>query len=403
MWLWLAVWLLLGGVAAAQGPKTLTLQSAATTGNGTDMNIVGYSVVSVVVSGVAAGANRVVTFNVSLDGTLFATVLCRNVSDGTQATSQTASGTTVYQWTCPVPGMQQFRAVVSGGTTGAVNVTASALPQVSSVPLLPSSGTGSGTVTSIATTSPITGGTITSTGTIACATCAVTSGTLGQFAATTSAALAGVLSDETGTGAAVFAGSPTFTGTITGVDLSLTGNVALANNLAYQQKDSGGTARSLLSLASSNILFVGSAATSDMAFFAGGAVRAFPGGNEHLHMATNALLRYGANGPTNPALYVDASVASAATGLLISAKAVGNALRLDTISTGTDEAVIIASKGAGSVVLSSSAANSLVVDSGNNVTVLGLATTGAATGKTIVCADTNGKLYRSSSGVACAN
>ncbi len=36
--------------------------------------------------------------------------------------------------------------------------------------------------------------------------------------------------------------------------------------------------------------------------------------------------------------------------------------------------------------------------------VLGtLATAGAATGKTVVCADTNGKLYRSSSGVACAN
>ncbi len=37
------------------------------------------------------------------------------------------------------------------------------------------------------------------------------------------------------------------------------------------------------------------------------------------------------------------------------------------------------------------------------LTVLDLATTGAATGKTLVCADTNGKLYRSSSGVACAN
>ncbi|MBK7962069.1 MAG: hypothetical protein IPK04_13250 [Bdellovibrionales bacterium] len=35
---------------------------------------------------------------------------------------------------------------------------------------------------------------------------------LSQFAATTSAQLAGVLSDETGTGASVFAGSPTFTG-----------------------------------------------------------------------------------------------------------------------------------------------------------------------------------------------
>jgi hypothetical protein len=69
-------------------------------------------------------------------------------------------------------------------------------------------GSGSGTVTSIATTSPITGGTITSTGTIACATCGVTGTGLQQFASTTSAQLAGVLSDETGTSLAVFNTSP---------------------------------------------------------------------------------------------------------------------------------------------------------------------------------------------------
>lgn len=73
-------------------------------------------------------------------------------------------------------------------------------------------GGGSGTVTSIATTGPITGGTITSTGTIACPTCGVTGSPLSQFAATTSAQLAGVISDETGTGSLVFSASPTFTG-----------------------------------------------------------------------------------------------------------------------------------------------------------------------------------------------
>lgn len=47
---------------------------------------------------------------------------------------------------------------------------------------------------------------------------AATSGTLAQFAATTSAQLAGVISDETGTGAAVFSNSPTInTPTINGV------------------------------------------------------------------------------------------------------------------------------------------------------------------------------------------
>lgn len=44
---------------------------------------------------------------------------------------------------------------------------------------------------------------------------ALTSGNLSQFAATTSAQLAGVLSDETGTGVAVFSASPALTGTPT--------------------------------------------------------------------------------------------------------------------------------------------------------------------------------------------
>jgi hypothetical protein len=69
-------------------------------------------------------------------------------------------------------------------------------------------GGGSG-VTSIATTGPITGGPITTTGTLACPTCGVTGSPLSQFAATTSAQLFGVLTNPTGTGFAVFGTSPT--------------------------------------------------------------------------------------------------------------------------------------------------------------------------------------------------
>lgn len=81
---------------------------------------------------------------------------------------------------------------------------------------------GTGTVTSIATTSPITGGTITTTGTIACATCGVTGSPLSQFAATSSLQLLGTISDETGTGSLVFATSPTFTTPILGTPTSAT-------------------------------------------------------------------------------------------------------------------------------------------------------------------------------------
>lgn len=70
-------------------------------------------------------------------------------------------------------------------------------------------GGGTGTVTSVGTTAPITGGTFTTSGTIACPTCGVTTNSLSQFAATTSAQLAGVISDETGSGSLVFGTSPT--------------------------------------------------------------------------------------------------------------------------------------------------------------------------------------------------
>lgn len=69
-----------------------------------------------------------------------------------------------------------------------------------------------GTITSVATASPITGGPVTSGAvTIACALCALTSNPLSQFAATTSSQLAGVISDETGSGFLVFATSPSLT------------------------------------------------------------------------------------------------------------------------------------------------------------------------------------------------
>lgn len=67
---------------------------------------------------------------------------------------------------------------------------------------------------------------------------ALTSGTLGQFAATTSAQLAGVLSDETGTGAAVFGTSPTIaTPTISGGTIS--GSTGSFTTLAASSTVSG--------------------------------------------------------------------------------------------------------------------------------------------------------------------
>lgn len=93
-------------------------------------------------------------------------------------------------------------------------------------------GGGTGTVTNVATSGPITGGPITNTGTIGCPTCGVTGSPLSQFAVTTSAQLAGILSDETGTGLAVFGTSPTLITPSLGTPsaLVLTNATALPNS-----------------------------------------------------------------------------------------------------------------------------------------------------------------------------
>ena len=94
---------------------------------------------------------------------------------------------------------------VIGGLSGLTPVAL----KVGSDGTVATSGGATGSVTSVATTSPIGGGTITTTGTITCTTCAVTSSGLGQFASTTSAQFAGVISDATGTGSVVLGTSPT--------------------------------------------------------------------------------------------------------------------------------------------------------------------------------------------------
>ena len=73
----------------------------------------------------------------------------------------------------------------------------------------------------------------------ASSTVAVTSNTLAVFAATTSAQLAGVISDETGTGVAVFGTAPTFTTNIT-VPLVI-GGAAIGSNITHKSTTGAGT------------------------------------------------------------------------------------------------------------------------------------------------------------------
>jgi hypothetical protein len=116
---------------------------------------------------------------------------------------------------------------VANGGTGATTSTGSGSVVLATSPALttPSLGVATGTsfngITGLSSTTPIVDGTAAiGTGTTAAradhvhptdTSRAATSGTLAQFAATTSAQLAGVISDETGSGALVFANSPTMT------------------------------------------------------------------------------------------------------------------------------------------------------------------------------------------------
>lgn len=114
--------------------------------------------------------------------------LCQRLSDvGRVYVRQDAAAATTPLAICSNTGASSYGWVSSGTASG-----------------------GSGTLTQVDTTTPITGGPITTTGTIACPTCGVTGSPLSQFAATTSAQLAGVISNETGTGLLVFGTSPTF-------------------------------------------------------------------------------------------------------------------------------------------------------------------------------------------------
>lgn len=118
----------------------------------------------------------------------------------------------------------------AGSSTGTVTIQ----PQATAGTPTVTWGTASGTP-AVTASSPL--AITATTGNITCTTCALTTGTLAQFAATTSAQLAGVISDETGSGVLVFGTTPTFTTSI--IDPIVIGGTAAGSSLTLQSTNNG--------------------------------------------------------------------------------------------------------------------------------------------------------------------
>lgn len=160
----------------------------------------------------------------------------------------------------------------ASGTTGSISLkgttsgTAIITPQAAAGTPTITLGTSSGTP-AVTASSPL--GITTATGNITCATCGVTGTDLGQFAATSSSTLRGVISDENGTGVALFnsATSPTFVtgatvplvigGTTASSSLTLksTSGVGTSDSILFKTGDNGGT--TAMTIATGGLIGIG--------------------------------------------------------------------------------------------------------------------------------------------------
>lgn len=115
--------------------------------------------------------------------------------------------------------------------------------------------------------------------------------------------------------------------------------------------------------------------------------------------ATATALTVGPNGTTNPALAVDASAATAATGLKVTAAAEASGAALSVVSSGTNENLTIDAKGSGTVTINGTATGAIALSrntavtgtlaaSGNFAINTDKFTVAAASGNTAIAGDT---------------
>lgn len=99
-----------------------------------------------------------------------------------------------------------------------------------------------------------------------------------------------------------------------------------------------------------------------------------------LTSAAAAAISIGVNGATNPALVVDASTGSSATGVKVKSAAAAGGVALSVISSGTNENLTLDAKGSGTLTLN------------------GIATGGVSVGQTVTLADAKNLVVGTSTG-----
>lgn len=212
--------------------------------------------------------------------------------------------------------------------------------------------TGAGNI-ALAGGSGSTGCTITSsTGALACT--AGLSGTTGGFSSTISASN--------------FSGSSS--GTNTGDQTSVTGNAGTATALQNARTIGGvsfnGTANITVASATGGFTVSGGTLAS---------------ANQTITSSSANALAVGLNGTSNPALRVDASTGSSATGVSIASKAAGSGASIGTISSGTDEKLSISAKNAGKITLADGSTGDIeFFSSAYKITSAGALTVSSCTG-----------------------
>jgi hypothetical protein len=171
-----------------------------------------------------------------------------------------------------------------------------------------------------------------------CTNCALTTNPLSQFASTTSAQLAGVISNETGTGLLVFNNGAALTSPIL---TTPTLGVATGTSLALGGATLGG-----------NVLAVNGGMLSG-SISAVGVITA--------QTSNAAALTVGANGATNPAFSVNTATALQVSGVGVRGDVTGGTPAIAAIDSGANTNLSIDSKGGGQLTLNGTATGPIVL------------------------------------------